>query len=166
MYYPDFETFKKLSREGNLIPLYREILADMETPVTPLMKLRARPHVFLLESIEGGEKWARYSFVGADPQVIFQVSGDEVLIGNNGTVQRQSHEGRPLALLQSLLRRYRPVPVAGLPRFYGGAVGFLGYDMVRFFEHLPTEREDDLKAGEAVFLITDTMIIFRLGKGK
>jgi anthranilate synthase component 1 len=160
MYYPDLETFKKLSREGNLIPIYREILADMETPVTALMKLRARPYVFLLESVEGGEKWARYSFVGADPQVIFQVSGDEVLIRDNGTVQRKRHEGRPLALLQSLLSRYRPVPVAGLPRFYGGAVGFLGYDMVRFFEHLPTEREDDLKVGEAVFLITDTMIIF------
>lgn len=160
MYYPDLEAFKKLSREGNLIPLYREILADMETPVTALMKLRAKPYVFLLESVEGGEKWARYSFVGADPQVVFQVSGDEVLIQNNGTLQRQAHEGRPLALLQSLLDRYRPVPVAGLPRFYGGAVGFLGYDMVRYFEHLPVEREDDLKAGEAVFLITDTMIIF------
>lgn len=160
MYYPDLETFKKLSREGNLIPLYREILADMETPVTALMKLQARPYVFLLESVEGGEKWARYSFVGADPQVIFEVKGEHVLIRDNGTVQRHRHEGRPLALLQSLLGRYRPVPVAGLPRFYGGAVGFLGYDMVRFFEHLPTEREDDLKAGEAVFLITDTMIIF------
>ena len=160
MYYPDFETFRKLSSEGNLIPLYREILADMETPVTALMKLQARPYVFLLESVEGGEKWARYSFVGADPQVIFEVNGEQVLIRDNGTVQCHRHEGRPLALLQGLLSRYRPVPVAGLPRFYGGAVGFLGYDMVRFFEHLPTEREDDLKASEAVFLITDTMIIF------
>jgi anthranilate synthase component I len=160
MYHPDFETFKKLSGEGNLIPIYREILADMETPVTALMKLRARPYVFLLESVEGGEKWARYSFVGADPQVIFQVSEDEVLIRNNGTVKRQCHEGRPLALLRRLLSRYRPVSVAGLPRFYGGAVGFLGYDMVRFFEHLPVEREDALKSGDAVFLITDTMIVF------
>jgi len=160
MHYPDYETFKQLSAEGNLIPVYREILADMETPVTALTKLRDRSHVFLLESVEGGEKWARYSFVGADPQVIFQVSGDEVLIRSNGTVQRHRHEGRPLAFLKELLGRYKPVPVAGLPRFYGGAVGFLGYDMVRFFEHLPDERADELKTGEALFLITDTMIIF------
>ncbi|MFH1079210.1 MAG: anthranilate synthase component I [Pseudomonadota bacterium] len=160
MYYPDLKTFKKLSKEGNVIPVYREILADMETPVTALMKLREKPHVFLLESVEGGEKWARYSFVGADPQAIFQVSGDEVLIRANGTVQRSRHDGRPLMFLKELLGRYRPVAVAGLPRFYGGAVGFLGYDMVRFFERLPAAGEDDLKTAEAVFMITDTMIIF------
>ncbi|MBA4397568.1 MAG: anthranilate synthase component I, partial [Syntrophus sp. (in: bacteria)] len=145
MYYPDLETFKKLSKEGNVIPVYREILADMETPVTALMKLREKSHVFLLESVEGGEKWARYSFVGADPRLIFEVSGDEVLIRAGGNVQRLRHEGRPLMFLQNLLSRYRPVPVAGLPRFYGGAVGFLGYDMVRYFERLPTERADELK---------------------
>lgn len=160
MYYPDLETFKKHSKEGNVIPVYREILADMETPVTALMKLREKPYVFLLESVEGGEKWARYSFVGADPQVIFYVSGDEVLIRDNGNAQRLRHEGRPLLFLQNLLSRYRPVPVAGLPRFYGGAVGFLGYDMVRYFERLPTEKADELKTAEAVFMITDTMIIF------
>ena len=160
MYYPDFATFRKLSGEGNVIPVYREILADMETPVTALMKLRESTHVFLLESVEGGEKWARYSFVGADPQVIFQVSGDEILIRNNGEVQRRRHEGRPLDYLQALLARFRPVPVAGLPRFYGGAVGFLGYDMVRYFERLPTDRRDEMDTGDAVFLITDTMIIF------
>jgi anthranilate synthase component 1 len=160
MYYPDFATFRKLSGEGNVIPVYREILADMETPVTALMKLRESTHVFLLESVEGGEKWARYSFVGADPQVIFQVSGDEILIRNNGEVQRRRHEGRPLDYLQALLARFRPVTVAGLPRFYGGAVGFLGYDMVRYFERLPTDRRDELETADAVFLITDTMIIF------
>jgi anthranilate synthase component 1 len=160
MSYPDFETFKKLSKEGNLIPVYREILADMETPVSALKRLCARPYVFLLESVEGGEKWARYSFVGADPQVIFQVSGEEVLIRDHETLQRHRHEGHPLTFLQNLLSRYRPVPVAGLPRFYGGAVGFLGYDMVRFFERLPVKAEDDLKTEAAVFLITDTLMIF------
>jgi anthranilate synthase component 1 len=160
MYYPDLETFKKLGKGGNVIPVYREILADMETPVTALMKLRDNPHVFLLESVEGGEKWARYSFVGADPRVIFEVSGEEVLIRDNGHTQRLRHDGRPLAALRELLSRYRPVDVAGLPRFYGGAVGFMGYDMVRYFESLPAKKADKLKIPDAVFLITDTMIIF------
>ncbi len=160
MYYPDLATFRKLSGEGNLIPVYREILADLETPVTALMKLREKSHVFLLESVEGGEKWARYSFVGAEPHVIFEISGDDILIRENGKVRRMPHEGRPLMFLKEMLGRYRPVPVAGLPRFYGGAVGFLGYDMVRYFERLPHDRENTLKTADAVFLITDTMIIF------
>lgn len=160
MYYPNLEAFKKLSGEGNVIPVYREILADMETPVTALMKLRDSTHVFLLESVEGGEKWARYSFVGADPRVIFEVKGEEVLIRDDGHVRRLPHEGRPLTILRELLSRYRPVAVPGLPRFYGGAVGFLGYDMVRYFERLPATKADEPEIPDAVFLITDTLIIF------
>lgn len=160
MYYPDLETFKKLSREGNLIPVYREILADVETPVTALSKLAAQSHVFLLESVEGGEKWGRYSFLGADPRVVFRVLGEEVEIRNNGQVQRFTHGGDPLRYLQELLKKYRPVPSPGLPRFYGGAVGYLGYGMVRYFEKLPTRAPDDLGADEAVFLLTDTILVF------
>jgi anthranilate synthase component 1 len=160
MYYPDLETFKKLSREGNLIPVYREILADVETPVTALSKLAARSHVFLLESVEGGEKWGRYSFLGADPRVVFRVLGEEVEIRNNGQVQRFPHGGDPLRYLQELLKKYRPVPSPGLPRFYGGAVGYLGYGMVRYFEKLPTRAPDDLGTDEAVFLLTDTILVF------
>ena len=84
MYYPAFEEFKKLARKGNLIPVYREILADMETPVSALMKFRSEPHVFLLESVEGGEKWARYTFLGSDSHVIFRVKGEDILIQKNG----------------------------------------------------------------------------------
>lgn len=160
MYYPDLETFKNLSREGNLIPVYREILADVETPVTALSKLAARSHVFLLESVEGGEKWGRYSFLGADPRVVFRVLGAEVEIRNNGQVQRFAHGGDPLGHLQELLKKYRPVPSPGLPRFYGGAVGYLGYGMVRYFEKLPTRAPDDLGTDEAVFLLTDTILVF------
>jgi len=160
MYYPDLETFKKLSREGNLIPVYREILADVETPVTALSKLAGRSHVFLLESVEGGEKWGRYSFIGADPRVIFRVLGAEVEIIDNGQVKRFPHGGDPLRHLQELLKKYRPVPSPGLPRFYGGAVGYLGYGMVRYFEKLPTRTTDDLGTDEAVFLLTDTILVF------
>ena len=136
MFKPSFEEFKELSKRGNLIPVYREILADTETPVTALMKLADRPHLFLLESVEGGEKWGRYSFLGADLLAIFRVRGGEIVIEENGTVQRRPHGGDPLRFLKELLGRYRPVPVEGLPRFFGGAVGFLGYDMVRYFEKL------------------------------
>ncbi len=160
MYDPDFETFSRRAGEGNLIPVCREILADTETPVTALMKLAGRPHVFLLESVEGGEKWARYSFLGADPRMIFRVRGEEVLIEENGLVRPIPHKGDPLRFLKEILARYRPVPLEGLPRFFGGAVGFLGYDMVRYFERLPAGRGDAPVGDEAVFLITDTIIIF------
>jgi len=160
MYYPDLETFRNMSREGNLIPVYREILADVETPVTALSKLAAGTHVFLLESVEGSEKWGRFSFLGADPRVIFRVSGEEVIISDNGHVRRFHYGGDPLRHLQELLGKFRPVPSPGLPRFYGGAVGYLGYGMARYFERLPTRAKDDLGTDEAVFLLTDTILVF------
>jgi len=160
MYYPGFDQFKKFAEEGNLIPVYREILADIDTPVSALMKLRQKSHVFLLESVEGGEKWGRYTFLGSDPRVIFKVKGDHVLISENGKSRSHRHEGNPLRYLKDLLNTYRPVPVDGLPRFYGGAVGFLGYDMVRYFEKLSARASDDLKTDDSVFLITDTLIVF------
>ncbi len=160
MYYPAFDTFKQLARQGNLIPVYREVLADTETPVSVLMKLQSRPYAFLLESVEGGEKWGRYTFIGADPRLIFSVRKDEVLIEERGMLTRRKHQGDPLKYLRELIGGYRPVEVEGCPRFYGGAVGFFGYDMVRYFEKLPDQTKDDLATDEAVFLITDTLIIF------
>ena len=160
MYYPDFETFEKLAKKGNLIPIYREVLADMETPVSALMRMKSKSHAFLLESVEGGEKWGRYTFLGSDPHVIFRVRGKDVLIQKNGNIERHKHGGDPLKFLKGLMERYRPVPVEGLPRFYGGAVGFLGYDMVRYFERLPAGAADDLNTDDAAFLITDTLMIF------
>ncbi len=160
MYNPSFETFEKLAKKGNLIPIFREVLADMETPVSALMKLKSRSHTFLLESVEGGEKWGRYTFLGSDPRVIFRVKEEDVLIQKNGNIERHKHGGDPMKFLKNLMERYRPVPVEGLPRFYGGAVGFLGYDMVRYFEKLPSEVADDLNADDAAFLITDTLMIF------
>jgi len=160
MYAPDYETFQKLAREGNLIPLYREILADIETPVSVFMKLREQPYAFLLESVEGGEKWGRYTFLGADPRLIFRVQGAEVVIEEQGRAVRYEHHGNPLQFLKEILQRYSPVSIEGLPRFYGGAVGFLGYEMVNFFERLPASTKDDLHTDEAVFLVTDTLILF------
>ena len=160
MHYPSFADFEKLTKEGDLIPVYREILADMETPVSVLMKLQKRSCAFLLESVEGGEKWGRYTFLGADPKAVFRVRGEEVIIEERGAIERHKHQGQPLKFLKELIGNYRPVAVDGCPRFYGGAVGFLGYDMVRYFERLPARAADDLDTDDAVFLIMDRMIIF------
>lgn len=160
MYQPSFIEFEKLARKGNLIPVYREILADVETPVSVLTKLQNKDHVFLLESVEGGEKWGRYSFLGTDAGVVFRVRGDKVIIDENGQVTTREHNGNPLNFLRELLNRYKPVTLPGLPRFYGGAVGFLGYEMVRYFEKLPPGPPDDLNLDDAVFVISDSLMIF------
>lgn len=160
MHVPDFETFKKLAGEGNLIPVFRELLADAETPVTMLLKLADRPRVFLLESVEGGEKWGRYSFLGTDPKITVRIRKDFVIVEEDGVIREIPHNGDPLGFLEELLGRRRPVLVAGLPRFYGGAVGFFGYDTVRYFERLPAHRTSGGDEDDAVFLVTDTMVIF------
>jgi len=160
MYQPSFAEFEKLAQNGNLIPVYREILADVETPVSVLMKLQDKDHVYLLESVEGGEKWGRYSFLGADAGVVFKVHGDKIIIKENGKTTTREHKGNPLSFLRDLLNRYKPVSIPGLPRFYGGAVGFLGYEMVRYFEKLPPGPPDDLNLDEAVFVISDSLMIF------
>ncbi|HPL62549.1 MAG TPA: anthranilate synthase component I [Syntrophales bacterium] len=159
MYSPDFETFRKLAEKGNLIPVYREIIADTETPVSALMKLDT-DRTFLLESVEGGEKWGRYSFLGTDPRLVFRVRGEYVIIEENGNLSSFRHEGDPLGFLKKILGAYRPVPVPGIPRFYGGAVGYLGYEMIRHFENLPSRAEDDLGTDDAVFVVTDSLAVF------
>jgi len=160
MQYPDYETFSELAKQGNLIPIYREILADRITPVSALCNMSSEPYVFLLESVEGGEKWGRYTFLGSDPRVVFKIRGDGLTIQENGTVRSLRHGGDPLKYLKEILNRYRPVFVEGLPRFYGGAVGFLGYDLVRFFERLPELPKKNPEIDDGVFLITDTILIF------
>ena len=142
-YYPAFDQFKKLSKKGNLIPVYREIFADMETPVSAFKKLNTVDHCFLLESVEGGEKWARYSFLGFNPSTIFKSKGSRVEIVADGKTT-VTITPDPLSLLKALMKQYCPVEVPGLPRFFGGAVGYISYDMVRFFEKLPAGSEDDL----------------------
>jgi anthranilate synthase component 1 len=159
MYYPSFDAFKAKASQGNLIPVYREIIADLETPVAAFLKLDTGDFSFLLESVEGGEKWGRYCFLGGEPSIIFQSKGSRVEITRNGHAAIQ--EGvDPLDALKQLMREYHPVEVEGLPRFFGGAVGYLTYDMVRFFERLPDQTVDDLSVPDAMFMITDTIVIF------
>jgi len=160
MYQPKFAEFEASTRRGNLIPVYREILADIETPVSVLRKLQHKDHVYLLESVEGGEKWGRYSFIGTDAGVVFKVCGPLVIIEEKGRVVTREHKGDPLKAMRELLDRYKPVATPGLPRFFGGAVGYLGYDMVRYFEKLPDAPPDDLNLDESVFVISDSLVIF------
>ena len=159
MYFPDIETFNKLAQQGNLIPVYREIMADMDTPVTAFKKVDDGHYSFLLESIEGGEKWGRYSFIGSTPSQIIRSKGNVIEIIRNGITTATTSED-PLDCIRAILARYSPVEVKGLPRFLGGAVGYLGYDMVRHFENLPGSKPATLDAYDAYFLITDTIIIF------
>jgi anthranilate synthase component 1 len=161
MFKPSLEEFKKKTKSGNLIPVYKEILADLDTPVSAYMKIRGGEYSFLLESIEGGEKWARYCFLGCDPSIVVITKGRTLtLIENGKREQRQIESGSPLSAVKEILARYQPVHSAGLPRFSGGAVGFVSYDMVRFFEDLPEQTVDDLDVPDSQFIITDTMLVF------
>ena len=138
MVYPDFETFADMARQGNLIPVYREILGDLETPVSAYKKLRGAGCSFLLESVEGGEKWGRFSFLGLNPSLMFQVEGGKTVIHRHGRKETLDPAADPFEHLRRLMAGFVPVATPGLPRFWGGLVGYLGYDMVRYIERLPS----------------------------
>ncbi|GAW66101.1 anthranilate synthase subunit I [Geoanaerobacter pelophilus] len=159
MYYPDFASFQTLSTKGNLIPVYREILADLDTPVSAFKKIDDGRYGFLLESIEGGEKWGRYTFLGSSPAVVIRGKDNWVEIVEGGEVRRVESSD-PLNYIRDYMARYQPVEVPGIPRFFGGAVGYLGYDAVRHFETLPDSNPSDINTYEANFIITDTILIF------
>ncbi len=160
MFTPSLEEFVELAKQGNLVPVYREILADTETPVSAFMKIDDGPYAYLLESVEGGEKWARYSFLGSRPSVVLRRTAGEWSMVKDGRPIKTPKGRDPLEVLQRLLARYRPVPVRGLPRFSGGAVGFLGYDVVSEFERLPMREKEGLSVPDLAFVITDTLLIF------
>ena len=157
---PSREEFHRLASGGNLVPVYAEIAADLDTPLSAFLRLRPGPYAFLLESVEGGEKWARYSFLGSEPSMVFTAKGRRLTVRHaDGRVEKLP-ESNPFDALRSLLARFKPVAVPGLPRFQGGAVGFLSYDMVRHVEALPRLAKDDLKLPDAVFMFTDSLLVF------
>jgi anthranilate synthase component 1 len=159
MYSPDFASFQALAAQGNLIPVYREIMADLDTPVSAFKKIDDGRYAFLLESIEGGEKWARYTFLGSNPSVVIRSLGNSVEVLEEGAVRREETKD-PLGFVRNYLQRYHPVALDGIPRFFGGAVGYLGYDMVRYFEQLPATKPAVINAYDCYFVITDTILIF------
>ncbi len=154
------DEFRALAGQGNLIPLYREILADYETPVSAFAKIDHGPTAFLLESVEGRENWARYSFLGSGSPLTIREDRGAVVVTEGKRVKRLHGRQDPLTVLRELMTRYRPVVVPGLPRFVGGAVGYAGYDVVRAFEEIGYRRKEGLEVPEFAFLITDTLLIF------
>ena len=158
---PDRDEFRRLARGYNLIPVYRELIADTETPVSAFLKTCGGKYGFLLESVEGGEHAARYSFLGSQPSMLFASSRNTVTLTDMSTGESRSYEAEdPLAELESLMARFRPAPVEGLSRFHGGAVGYLSYDMVRHIERLPDETLDDAQIPDSMFMLTDTVLAF------
>ncbi|TLM66089.1 MAG: anthranilate synthase component I [Deltaproteobacteria bacterium] len=160
MVFPSRNEFFRLARRGNLIPVWREILADMETPVSAFRKIDDGRSAFLLESIEGGEKWARYSFLGVGSGRVFRSRGHYFEVLENGEVVNSGEVADPLAELKKFVAPYAPVELPELPRFFGGAVGYLGYDMVRFVETLPALKPAQIDAWDCCFLITENLLIF------
>ncbi|MCY3741552.1 MAG: anthranilate synthase component I [Candidatus Poribacteria bacterium] len=161
MYYPTLEEFREKAKLGNTVPVYRPILADMETPVSAFYKLMPDNYAFLLESVEGGENIARYSFLGSQPSMLFHSKGHQVTIEylEKGETVSQEYED-PLKALEEVMQGYQPVDVEGLPQFHGGAVGYMSYDMVRFVEELPDNTEDELQLPDCFFMIAETILVF------
>ena len=152
VYTPTLEEAKALAAKGNLAPVYREVPADLETPVSAFLKVARGRHSFLLESVEGGERLARYSFIGTEPYRVLR---------SGPNAARNEEPGDPLLHIERELSRFHVAPVHGLPRFHGGAVGFLGYETVRHFEpRVPAADADPLGLPEAVFLFIDTLLVF------
>lgn len=160
MLFPTKEEFLKLSRKGNLIPVYREIAADFETPLSAFLKVDNGKFSYLLESTTGGEKIARYSFLGSRPSLIFSSKGRDITIQEGKTKKTFYSRQGPLAEIKKIMERFKFVHVPGLPRFCGGLVGYMGYDVVRFFEKIPDKTKDELGVPDSFFMLTDTILIF------
>lgn len=151
-YTPDLETFKQLTTEYNLIPVYREITADLETPVSAYLKVARGPYSFLFESVEGGENLARFSFIGTEPEDLIRTGPGE----QDGAVD-------PLNLLRDRMAGIKHANIPGLPKFHGGAVGYISYDAVSYFEpRVPpiSNETTGLNVPESIFLFTDSLLIF------
>ena len=158
MIVPSLEEFRSLAKSGKLVPVYRELFADQDTPVSAFRKVDDGSYAFLLESVEGGEKWGRFSLLGCRPSLVFTARGDQCEIRQGETVRKGTKH--PLEELADLLREHQAIALPGLPRFCGGAVGFFSYDAVRWFERLPAKTRDDLQLPDAVFLFGDVVSVF------
>src|SRR5512136_1157563 len=125
---PSLAEFKRLTGQGNLIPVYEEVHYDWETPLSAFRKIDDGRFSFLLESVEGGEKWGRYTFLGSDPSHLFRSKGEAFEILQKGEILQRGKAKDPLRVLEDFLANYKPVLHDSLPRFFGGAVGYLNYD--------------------------------------
>jgi anthranilate synthase component I len=179
MYSPTLDEFLKLAAQGNLIPVTRRILADFETPLSAYVKISGQGESFLFESVEGGEHLGRYSFVGCNPRAVIKQTGNRVEVVENGKVVESSLVGRDalprvpadqqvsptvrdgLEVVERVMKKYRAVAVPGLPRFTGGAIGFIGYEFIHDVEPVvPRPPQDDLQTPVIYFLVADQLLVF------
>ena len=163
------EAFARLTREGyNRIPVTREILADLDTPLTTYLKLANGRYSYLLESVEGGEKWGRYSMIGLPCRTLLRVDGQSIKIEHDGQVTEEHQAEDPLEFIKTFQQRYRVPELAGLPRFTGGMVGYFSYDTVRFIEPrlAQTTPEDELHTPDILLMVSDELVVFDNLSGK
>lgn len=158
MYTPELNEVIRLAKTHNLIPVVRHLMADTETPIRVFQHFYEDQRAFLLESVEGGVKWARYSFIGTDPFLMVKGKHGRMEIELNGV--RQVVEEKPLDILKGLLRGYSSPALPDFPPFTGGAIGFFGYDLLQYYEKLPAHRHDDLNMNDIEFMFCDQVIVF------
>lgn len=159
MIQPSFDEFVRLAEQGNLVPVYQELLMDLETPLSFFKRLERDRYAFLLESVEGSERWARYSFLGSKPYLIFKSRKNRVEVIEHGR-KKTFRSDLPLKSLEELLQGYRTVAVPGIPPFFGGALGYVAYDAVERFHEIPNTKRDPLAVPEIFFIFVRTLVAF------
>jgi anthranilate synthase component 1 len=162
------EQFQALAAQGyNRIPVMREVLADLDTPLSVYLKLAGGPYSYLFESVQGGEKWGRYSIIGLPCRTALKVHGHEVTVMQDGALAEKLAVADPLAWIEDYQRRYRVPPLAGLPRFTGGLVGYFGYDTVRYVEVKLArgDKPDPLHTPDILLLVSEEVVVFDNLKG-
>ncbi len=158
MIYPDFNRFKELSKYSKIVPVILEIEGDMETPITLFKKLCKGKNSYLLESIEGGDKWGRYSYIGTKPFMTIKGYGDRVVIDKENMIFEK--RGDVLKIVKELMDEYKAPEIKGIPDFSGGAVGYIAYDVIRNYEKLENINSDDIKMPDVHLLFTREVIVY------
>ena len=158
--HPTSAEFQTLAQKARFVPVYRQLTADTLTPVTAYQRIASGPWAFLFESVIGGEKVGRFSFVGSQPFLTLIAVGQNVVIEHMGTDRREFESADPLKELDALVAQYQSATIPGLPRFCGGAVGYAGYDVIRYTENLPHVPQDDRQLPDLCFALYDAMVIF------
>src|SRR5579872_3019886 len=156
---PEFKEFQNLARTSTLVPVVKTVMADLLTPVSAFLSISTgEPEAFLLESVEGGERIGRYTFLGVHPYMVLETRGEDITLRRGRSVERS--KGKLFEILARLLREHRPAALPDLPPFNCGAVGFIAYDAVRQLEKLPSRTRDDLKTPDAFLMFFDRVLAF------
>lgn len=161
--------FKKLASQGyNRIPLMREVLADLDTPLSTYMKLCAAPYSYLFESVQGGEKWGRYSIIGLPAKKIITAHSKQIVIKQEGNIIDEYTVDDPLAEIERLHKTYKVAEIEGMPRFNGGLVGYFGYETIRYIEHRldSNDKDDPIASPDVLLMVSDEVVIFDNLSGK